>query len=215
MKTNPPAWYTDWVSQYLGCFGGPETLMDAMLGIWWQAFSASGYAQQDFELAMPRIVMAGQTPNWNREHLDLVKQKLNEVRTERFKIERPRTSNDFGSPCQFCVWSGAVIVPLPLDLRDGVWVPPYRTGAVCCTRCNTGMRIYDAVCAYKAEKASRKQSNCDPPLKLDDYELRFCENWKEQMDKRDHAERLLIKADKVTPTDKKGKATRNIGPKPT
>jgi hypothetical protein len=189
-----PPWYFKWVDEYQKAFGlRNEQLVEAMLEHWWPAFELFGYERTDFEQAMPRIIGATVTPNWTREHLALVKEKLNEVRTQRLGHAREETYKPEGQPCYTCDWIGAVRVPLPLDVRNGVWIPPFRTCAVACDRCGPGRRAYD----YAVQWADK---NSKPRWQLiGKYEQTVLPDWKSWMAQLSEARRLTIQAETRTP----------------
>ncbi len=164
-----------------------DELRLTMLRIWWPAFAAVGYYESDFAAALTALVAGDNPPNWPREHLAAVNRELRSARDRRTRRAQSPTAPE-GDRCTLCGWTGWVTVPHPEDVFDGQWNPPYRTGAVACTRCGPGSRKYHA--ARECAKT--------PPLTLDHYELRVDSAWADHLAERTEAERLMLRAMSAT-----------------
>lgn len=186
-----PGWYSRFVSDYGTTFGTTDEFAGVMLRVWWPAFAAAGFVESDFREALAKLVIAPNVPNWPREHLAAVNRELRNAQAAR--TAKPKEVQGYTGPrCSWCEWTGSVVVPHPEDVKGGRWVAPYRTGAVCCTRCGPGMRQYDAMCE-SATIAKR-----DKPLTLDIYEGRFDAAWAEHLEERAQAGRLMRQAENAT-----------------
>jgi hypothetical protein len=111
-ETGYPAWYAQWVANYIATFGKvhDDNLLSAM-PLWFTGFRIMNVTREELDAVTIRMVSGSEPlPAFPSDHLDRIKLEIHNLRTERKRAEeKERIKNITTEPAlSASVWAEAV-----------------------------------------------------------------------------------------------------------
>ena len=111
-ETGYPAWYAQWVANYIATFGKvhDDNLLSAM-PLWFTGFRIMNVTREELDAVTIRMVSGNEPlPAFPSDHLERIKIELYNLRAERKKAEEKERVNKLGTgpALNYSVWTEAV-----------------------------------------------------------------------------------------------------------
>lgn len=190
MNTQWETEYARWAQQYASAFfSDPKGEGLAAVMAWRTAFFANDYSIAELMSALSHLTInlpgagdarKGKTIRTRKEdHLEAIVKHIQQLRFSQNPTRSPFSENNGLGTCVSCSGSGLIAVPHIEHVRDGRWVAPWYTFAVCCS-CAMGNWRREHSCRTASDGSILRlgtimqYENANP-------------DWREQMDQRQQA----------------------------
>lgn len=138
----PVPWFIAWCKHHAKTFALADEAFLATLASWEDVFVTAGYSADELHAATQGLAMSGRTlARW--DHLAAITARIRAARAVEYASGEAKAAQDgpSASTCTLCDGTGYVIVPHPLGVALGEWVPinttrnggSYYTAAVSCS----------------------------------------------------------------------------------